>query len=595
MDTLKQTWELDSIFPDGSQSAALRQMLAALKQDISELDDCLCRENCKSAENLKDILQRVETISAKLVECAAFVGCLLAQNVKDSQAKVLMGEIMQLRAALSNVDTQFDQLLVSIPDQQWQALLQEEWLKPIAFPVNEKRELAAKKMEAEKEALAAELAVDGYNAWSQMYDTIIGNLSVTIMEDGQEKTFSIGQALNLLSEPDRKVRAEAFAQLKRVWQEQEEVLAATLNHLAGFRLSLYRNRGWDDVLAEPLAVNRMSAKTLDAMWAAVNAGKPKLVKYMEQKAKLLGIDKLAWYDLEAPLGAAGKKMSYDEAATYIIDKFAHFSSELADFAQHAFTQRWIEAEDRPFKQPGGFCTTFPLSKQSRIFSTYSGTIQGVATLAHELGHAYHSFVTRDLPFFLQDYPMNVAETASTFGELLVVDAAIKNASSLEEKLALLDDKLQRGVAFFMDIHCRFLFETRFYQARKQGLLTAQDFNRIMLEAQQEAFCDSLSEYHPYFWAAKLHFYITDVPFYNFPYTFGYLFSMGIYARALKEGSDFAQRYRQLLQDTGRMTVEDLAQKHLGVDLTQPAFWEEAVSLVLRDIDEFLALCDKVRF
>ena len=541
MDTLKQTWELDSIFPDGSQSAALRQMLAALKQDISELDDCLCRENCKSAENLKDILQRVETISAKLVECAAFVGCLLAQNVKDSQAKVLMGEIMQLRAALSNVDTQFDQLLVSIPDQQWQALLQEEWLKPIAFPVNEKRELAAKKMEAEKEALAAELAVDGYHAWSQMYDTIIGNLSVTIMEDGQEKTFSIGQALNLLSEPDRKVRAEAFAQLKRVWQEQEEVLAATLNHLAGFRLSLYRNRGWDDVLAEPLAVNRMSAKTLDAMWAAVNAGKPKLVKYMEQKAKLLGIDKLAWYDLEAPLGAAGKKMSYDEAATYIIDKFAHFSSELADFAQHAFTQRWIEAEDRPFKQPGGFCTTFPLSKQSRIFSTYSGTIQGVATLAHELGHAYHSFVTRDLPFFLQDYPMNVAETASTFGELLVVDAAIKNASSLEEKLALLDDKLQRGVAFFMDIHCRFLFETRFYQARKQGLLTAQDFNRIMLEAQQEAFCDSLSEYHPYFWAAKLHFYITDVPFYNFPYTFGYLFSMGIYARALKEGSDFAQR------------------------------------------------------
>jgi oligoendopeptidase F len=223
--------------------------------------------------------------------------------------------------------------------------------------------------------------------------------------------------------------------------------------------------------------------------------------------------------------------------------------------------------------------------------TYSGTADNVSTLAHELGHAYHQYVMDDLPALSQEYAMNVAETASTFAELIVSDSAMKTAVDKEEKLGLLEDKIQNAVAFFMNIHARVLFETRFYEQRKLGIVPVEKLNSLMVEAQREAYNGALGEVHPHFWASKLHFYITSVPFYNFPYTFGYLFSAGIYARAQQEGPAFADRYVQLLRDTGRMTVEELAQKHLGVKLDEADFWRDAVELTTKDIDLFLELTE----
>ena len=223
--------------------------------------------------------------------------------------------------------------------------------------------------------------------------------------------------------------------------------------------------------------------------------------------------------------------------------------------------------------------------------TYSGTPSNVSTLAHELGHAFHSYAMRDVHPLNRSYAMNVAETASTFAEMVVADASVKEAVSEEEKLVLLEDKIQRSVALLMNIHARFLFETRFYEERKQGYVSAERLNELMAEAQREAYGEALSEYHPGFWASKLHFYITDVPFYNFPYTFGYLFSLGIYAKAQTEPEGFEAKYMALLRDTGSMKVEDLARKHLGADLTKRDFWEEAVMTCIRDVEEFLELTD----
>lgn len=230
-----------------------------------------------------------------------------------------------------------------------------------------------------------------------------------------------------------------------------------------------------------------------------------------------------------------------------------------------------------------------MSKETRIFMTYAGTASNVSTLAHELGHGYHQHVMDDMEILNQNYAMNVAETASTFAELIVSDALIKEAKDEEAQIALLEEKIQNSIAFFMNIHARFLFETRFYEKRKEGLLSSSDLSELMEEAQREAYCDALGTYHPTFWASKLHFYITDVPFYNFPYTFGYMFSMGIYAQAQKEGSDFAEKYDALLRDTGRMTVEELAEKHLGTDVTKPAFWQGAADLCIADIEQFLRM------
>lgn len=387
----------------------------------------------------------------------------------------------------------------------------------------------------------------------------------------------------------RKYGRPCSANGRKAWGGAADYCADTLNHLAGFRLKLYKGRGWEDVLKEPLGINRMSHTTLDVMWDVITKSKPALVSYLQRKAKLLGMDALAWVDVEAPVGKSSGKIPYDQAAKDIVTQFRKFSPKLADFAEHAFDNNWIEVEDRPAKRPGGFCVSFPESKESRIFMTYSGTPSNVSTLAHELGHAYHSFLLDDQPLFNQNYAMNVAETASTFAEVIVSDAQVKAAADPEEKLALLEAKIQNSVAFFMNIHARFLFETRFYEKRKEGLVNAEELSALMEEAQKEAFCGVLSEYHPHFWASKLHFYITDVPFYNFPYTVGYMFSTGLYRLALEQGASFADKYDNLLRDTGVMTLEDLVSKHLGVDLAEPDFWQGAVDLIVADINEFLAM------
>jgi oligoendopeptidase F len=295
--------------------------------------------------------------------------------------------------------------------------------------------------------------------------------------------------------------------------------------------------------------------------------------------------------VEAPLPiATSAYVSFENAAQLIIQYFSAFSPTMGTFAEQAFEQRWIEAEDRSGKRPGGFCVTLTKEKQSRIFMTYSGTMSNVFTLAHELGHAYHSYEVRGLPIFAQQYRMNVAETASTLAEMVIIDSMIKESNDPITQLSLIDHKLQRAVLFLMNIHARFLFELDFYQARRKGFVLAKELNILMEKAQKKAYGDVLSEWHPHFWMAKQHFYATDVPFYNFPYTFGYLFSQGIYAH-LKQQENAAEAYSSLLRDTGRLTTEDLAHRHLGVKLEEPFFWEEALKLVKEDVDTFLKLID----
>ncbi len=225
--------------------------------------------------------------------------------------------------------------------------------------------------------------------------------------------------------------------------------------------------------------------------------------------------------------------------------------------------------------------------------TFTGSASDVSTLAHELGHAFHSHVMNDLPRLNQNYAMNVAETASTFAETIIWNATVVNARTKEEKLILLNAKLENATAMFLNIHARFLFEKAFYEERQKGFVPAQRLNELMLKAQKEAYCDALASYHPHFWCSKLHFFIDKVPFYNFPYTFGYLFSLGIYAEYLKNPEGFEDRYIALLKDTGSMKVEDLAQKHLGVDLTKPDFWEAGIQIAAKDAEEFIRLSNEL--
>lgn len=595
-DPVQLTWELDSIFTGGSASTDFEEFLQQLQADISamhrDLQNHHAPQSLEEAASLDPLIGGLQSAAAKLGEADSFVACLTAENQHDKKAVQLSGKVTSLRAAFENVMTLFQNLLRNTEDELWEKWMLREEIAPISFVLSEKRDAAREKLAPELESLASDLAIDGYHGWGQHYDTIVSKVAVPFKaEDGRPTSLSVGQAANKLEDSSRIVREETFRNWEQAWSGVADYCADTLNRLAGFRIKLYEKRGWNDILKEPLDINRMSRATLDMMWQVIEESKPVFVAYLNRKAKLMGLEKLSWSDLEAPIGESAGKITYEAAADEIVKQFGNFSTKLADFSAEAFNKRWIEAEDRPGKRPGGFCTSLPVSRQTRIFMTFGGTVSNVSTLAHELGHAYHQYLMDELPQFNQDYAMNVAETASTFAEMIVADALVKNASDDRQKLSLLADKIGSSISFFMNIHARFLFETRFYERRKHGALSADELSLLMEEAQREAYHGALASYHPHFWASKLHFYITGVPFYNFPYTFGYMFSTGLYARAQREGESFASKYDALLQDTGRMSVEELASKHLGVDLTKPDFWREAMSVAVADVEAFLKLTE----
>ncbi len=590
MQDLAMTWDLHSIFPGGSDSAELKAWMDRLEQDIAGLQKSSF--SIDSREHWLKLIHALQDISARLGQASSFVFCLNAQDVKDDGARLLNGRLQQLQASLGSLMTELDGKMLAVNDVRWKQLLDEPELMPVAFFLDERRTNAREKMAVEQEKLVNDLAVDGYHGWSHHYDLVAGRISIPWVQEGKERALSAGQAANILADPDPAVRAAMAEKWEQAWADEAELCADILNHLSGFRLNLYRHRGWDNILKEPLTGNRMSEETLNVMWDTVEKNKDVFVRYLERKKQLLGLERISWFDLNAPLGKVSQKYTYTRACRFVMEQLARVCPQMAHFCATAFQKRWVEAEDRSGKRAGAFCSSFPLSNESRIFMTFAGSPGNVSTLAHEMGHAYHHHVISHLPFLARRYPMNLAETASTFAEMVVADAAVERAATREVKIDLLDGKVRNSVSFFMDIHARFLFETAFYERRRRGPLGVAELNNLMLETQKKAYGESLDKYHAHFWCSKLHFYLTRVPFYNFPYTFGYLFSAGIYALAREAGSSFEERYINLLQDTGRMRVEDLAEKHLGIDLTGPDFWQQAADVVVADAEELLRLTEQ---
>ncbi|AYM02081.1 M3 family oligoendopeptidase [Levilactobacillus yiduensis] len=597
--TYALNWDLDSLFPGGINSAQLKTKLTQTQSAIASLGDLLDRWDAASDapayQQFVKLMTQLQKIDAAIGQMGIFITAVGSADVNNPDVAPMEAELRTLSTQAENVSGKLKKVLVQVPDANFTAMLATPALQPIAFNLKEMRDDGKELLDDKTEALISRLNLDGKAAWSSHYDSLVATVNVPFHDAaGQPLTLSAGQAdNNLLGNADPEYRAALLPAWEQAWTDKEQLFADTLNHLAGFRLTEYAAHGTTDFLREPLRDNRMSAATLNTIWQVVDDNKQFLLDYLDRKAALLGKKHAGWQDVEAPLtlpGSAEHQFTYDEAAAFIIKHYGEFSPKMAALAKHAFEHRWIEAEDRAGKAPGGWMESAPETNESRIFMTFTGSPNDVSTLAHELGHAFHSSVISDLPQLRQDYAMNVAETASTFGELIVADANVKAAKTDAEKISLLNAKMDNPLAMFLNIRARYLFETRFYQLRQKKLVTPAELNELMLNAQKEAFGHDLSTYSPHLWASKLHFYIDEPAFYNFPYVFGYLFSLGIYAKAQQAG-DFEDSYIALLRDTANMTTEELAQKHLGVDLTQPDFWLAGVKLIKRDVAEFMRLTD----
>jgi oligoendopeptidase F len=593
-DSSKLRWDLESIFAGGSGSQDFRRFRKRLDADIKKAARQAEKLKKGKKASMKDWISMMVTLRnlrMRVNHGTSYAYCLTSQDVNDEKAMILLQEFSAYEADCNGIQTVIEGYARTVDDRTWKRMTKDPRLSGEAFFWNEFRRDARLKMEPDLEKLASRLAVDGLHAWERLYAKLAGDLRAEFAEKGRKQELSMGQIKNKLSHPARRVRKQAFDRYYEAWRSIDGITAMQINSLAGFRLSLYDARGWDDPLFEALLDGRVRKETVEAMWSAVEAHRKTVVKYINAKKRYLGIDKFMWYDQLAPVAKSEKKFTYRQAADFVIEHLTSFSRDMGEFAKKAIDSRWIEAEDRTGKADGGYCTSFPLVKQPRIFMTFSGNYNEMMTLAHELGHAYHSYVLKDRDYFARSYPMSLAETASTFNELLVTDAALSATDDRGMKLSLIDKKIQESFIMCCDIRSRFIFERSFYKERKKGSVPRERLNELMVEAQKEAFGNILdkSGYHPLFWASKQHFSISDIAFYNFPYTFGHLFAGGIYDRAKKEGSSFSKAYRDLLADTGSMTCEQVARKHLGADITRQGFWNDAVKRAFADVNEFVRL------
>lgn len=597
-----KTWELDSILPH-PESADFRAILNDYRSRLtrlSEESDRLPPLNGQSPNVTawKRLLTEYANIERLASDLSSFAGCHSAADAANKLFHQLEGELSALDPLRAKVATSIEFAVKEADaDALAQTLSADAELTELRFFFDERRRNAALRLPKEREQLANDLAVDAIHAWGRLYDRLSGELKIKVMERGEVVEKSPGQVM--FDSPQRAVRENNFFAADKAWATIQDTCADALNHISGFRLTKYRHLGLtgDDAhLAAPLRYNRMRRETLDAMWSAVTARKPILLKYLAKKAELLGLKKLAWFDMSAPLPSSpgeSDELSYDSACDTVIRTFREFSPDFGDFAEHAIKNRWIEVENRPGKRQGGFCTGLPTKRQSRIFMTYTNSADSMSTLAHELGHAYHSHVLWDRPYFLQDYPMNLAETASTFAEAVLAEQQLRTAKSSAEELSLLDNMLGDAVAFLMNIHARFVFEDRFHRERREGEVAAGRLSELMLAAQRETHLDALADdgWNPRFWVSKLHFYISSVPFYNFPYTFGYLLSLGTFATAKSFAGDFPARYRKLLIATGCCEAEEAVQSTLGDDLTRPDFWNRSIDVIEQCVERFVQLAN----
>jgi len=599
--TYPLTWDLIVLAPAPS-SLEFREKLNHFKTRLAEF--------AASTETLPEVsavpsqvarwvalIREYELLDARATDLRALIECYAAGDAENKTYQQLQAELATLTPLREQISTNIEFAFKQADDASFQALVASApELRANAYFLETRRRNAALRLPQAQELLAADLAVDGLHAWGRLYDRISGSLKVQVQEGGKLVQKSPSQVR--FDSPERRVRENNFYAADAAWASIADTCADALNHISGTRLTAGRHAGLRDHLEVPLRYNRMTRETLEAMWASIVERKGVLKGYFAKKAELLGIERMAWYDLIAPLPELPGKsttteISYPEACEQIIDAFMRFSPDFGDFARMALSEGWVEAENRPGKHQGGFCTGFPTARQSRIFMTYMNSAESMGTLAHELGHAYHSWVLRDRPIFLQDYPMNLAETASTFAEAVLGEQRFRTADSDYTRLQMLDAMLSDSVAFLMNIHARFLFEDQFHKDRARGELTVDQLNSLMESAQKTAYLDVLADggWNPRFWVSKLHFYITGLPFYNFPYTFGYLLSMGVYALGKDAGPEFPDTYRKLLIATGCQDAEDAVRSTLGFDLRTPEFWNKSLDIVADRVQQFTTLAD----
>lgn len=581
-------WNLNDLYT-GYDSEAFQQDFAALDTHINAMNALAESLNQRDPHStLKAIIEQLSAYQTLTRRLGAYLSLRQSANTADQQT-VSMNSRFQIKTSQSALaSTRFQKWIAA---QDLDALIPSDPLfQQHAFWLQEIRSHAAHTLSDEVEDAIGKMELNGSNAWAQLQEYMTSTVAVTM--DGQDYTLS--SIRNLAYSTDPTVRKKAYEAELKAYDKIKDVVCFALNSIKGEANTVSELRHFDSVLDMTLFNSRMRKETLDAMFTAIDEALPRFHAYLRHKAELLGYtDGLPFYELFALMGKSTRTFTTDEAKAYLIQNFTPFSKDVAGIIERAFDEEWIDFFPRKGKVGGAFCCNLPMLKQSRVLTNFDGSLSDVVTLAHELGHAYHGHRIENHSPLNTRYSMPVAETASTFNETVIMNAAIRDAASDEEKMMLIESTLQDVTQVICDIYSRYLFETEVVEKRKDGFLFSDDLEDIMLRAQKKAYGTGLdhSQLHPYMWICKSHYYDAGLNFYNFPYAFGCLFAKGLYAQYQKEGPAFVDKYNRLLEATTVSSVEDVAAM-AGIDITKPDFWRDSLAIVETMIDEFIALSAK---
>ncbi|CAN5693210.1 M3 family oligoendopeptidase [soil metagenome] len=603
------TWDLASFFPT-FEGAEHRAFITNLESDASSLRADASNSpalDAAVAPALSEIVKRWENAMARVGHLFSYTSCLASADGSNEKFQLAEAKLGTLRATFEKVGTELKRALGRASDADFAAFTARAELEGARHQLDQLRRDAKFRMSGDLEGLSADLGPDGIFGWGRLYDVVSGNLKFSMTWPASATTpartemVPMAQRRSLMADPDRNVRKNAFVQGNLAWEAMGDVVSSSLNHIAGTRHVLNARRGVGHVHEVALRDACIEKKTLDAMMEAVKSGADVARRGLRLKGKAMkgDSDRVAWYDLEAPLpitSASSERLTWDAGLEMIRGAFGRNYPALRTYFDDALAKRWIEAEPRDGKRPGAYCTGSDVTGETRVFMTFQGSYGDVSTLAHEIGHAFHSHLLVPERVLARQYPMTLAETASTFAENLLADGLLSDPKTPPAQKALLLGELAGDAsAFLLDIPTRFFFETKFYEERKAGEVSKGRLCDLMAETQREIFGDALAVggEDPWFWASKLHFFIPDIAFYNFPYTFGFLLSRWLFSRFKAEGASFLPRYEAFLRMSGRAMAEDVVKQTLGRDVTDPKFWEEAIDTLRGPIDELEKLLPTV--
>lgn len=586
-------WSLDELY-SGFSSDEYQKDLANLKELIGKFnkwgDENLDKRD-QARQKLEGYIEFSKEISTSLTKLMTFAMLTSSVDVNNEEALMYSDQLSVLATELTKPQVSFQKFIKDL-DGLDDIIASSEILTEHEFFLMEIKKASKYMLSEKEEVLISKMRNTGSRAWTNLQNKIVSNLLVDIVLDGEKKSLPLPVVRNMAYHKDAHVRKTAYEAELESYKKVEEASAAALNGIKGEVITIADLRGYSP-LEEVLLQSRMDRETLDAMFTAIMEYLPVFHKYYRQKGKILGHKNgLPFYDMFAPVGSLDLTFTYDEAMEFVVENFRTFSDRLADYAQNAYENNWLDVEPREGKRGGAFCSNIHPIGESRIMANFEGSFSNMTTLAHELGHGYHGLNLKDESILNSRYPMPIAETASIFCETIVENAQLEKSTD-EEVLGILESSISGAGQVIVDIFSRYLFETRLFEIRKDHPLSVDELKNLMVEAQKEAYGDGLDHdyLHPYMWINKGHYYSAGRNFYNFPYAFGLLFAKGIYAEYLNRGKDFVPEYDKLLNATGKNSIKDVAAM-VGIDVSNPDFFRNSLKLIEKDIERFIEISER---